>query len=122
MKPDPLYFRHRFPVEIISYAVWLYYRFSLSFRDVEELMAQRSVIVSYETVRAWAEKFGRAFAKRLRYRAGSASDQWYLDEVFVRMNGKQHILWRAVDQDGEVLDILVQSRRNRNSSPVISII
>ena len=116
MKPDPLYFRHRFPVEIISDAVWLYYRFSLSFRDVEELMAQRSVIVSYETVRAWAEKFGRAFAKRLRYRAGSASDQWYLDEVFVRMNGKQHILWRAVDQDGEVLDILVQSRRNKKAA------
>ena len=116
MKLDPLYFRHRFPVEIISYAVWLYYRFSLSFRDVEELMAQRGVAVTYETIRIWAEKFGRAYAKRLRSRAGSAGDQWYLDEVFVRMNGKQNILWRAVDQDGEVLDILVQSRRNKKAA------
>ena len=117
MKPDPLYFRHRFPVEIISYAVWLYYRFSLSFRDVEELMAQRGVVVTYETVRAWAEKFGRAYAKRLRYRAGSAGDQWFLDEMFVTMmNGKLYILWRAVDQDGEVLDILVQSKRNKKAA------
>ena len=116
MKPDPLYFRHRFPVEIISYAVWLYYRFSLSFRDVEELMAQRGVVVTYETIRIWAEKFGRAYAKRLRYRAGSAGDQRFLDEMFVKMNGKGLILWRAVDQDGEVLDILVQSRRNSKAA------
>ena len=116
MKPDPLYFRHRFPVEIISYAVWLYYRFSLSFRDVEELMAQRDVIVTYETIRIWAEKFGRAYAKRLRYRCAKAGDQWFLDEMFVKMNGKGHILWRAVDQDGEVLDILVQSRRNTKAA------
>ena len=116
MKPDPLYFRHRFPVEIISYAVWLYYRFSLSPRDVEELMAQRGVVVTHETVSAWAGKFGRSFAKRLRYRAGSAGDQCYLDEVFVRMDGKQHILWSAVGQDGEVLDILVQSRWNKKAA------
>ena len=116
MKPDPLYFRHRFPVEIISYAVWLYYRFSLSFRDVEELIAQRGVVVTYETIRIWAEKFGRAYAKRLRYRAGSAGDQRFLDEMFVKMNGKGLILWRAVDQDGEVLDILVQSRRNSKAA------
>lgn len=116
MKPDPLYFRHRFPVEIISYAVWLYYRFSLSFRDVEELMAQRGVVVTYETIRIWAEKFGRAYAKRLRYRAGSAGNQRFLDEMFVKMNGKGLILWRAVDQDGEVLDILVQSRRNSKAA------
>ncbi len=116
MKPDPLYFRHRFPVEIISYAVWLYYRFSLSFRDVEELMAQRGVVVTYETIRIWAEKFGRAFAKRLRHRAAPAGDQWFLDEMIVKMNGEGHILWRAVDQDGEVLDILVQSRRNKKAA------
>ena len=116
MKLDPLYFRHRFPVEIISYAVWLYYRFSLSFRDVEELMAQRGVIVTYETIRIWAEKFGRAYAKRLRYRCAKAGDQWFLDEMFVKMNGKGHILWRAVDQDGEVLDILVRSRRNTKAA------
>ena len=116
MTPDPLYFRHRFPVEVINYCVWLYYRFSLSFRDVEELMAQRGVVVTYETVRAWTEKFGRAYAKRRRPRAAPAGDQWFLDEMFVKMNGKGHILWRAVNQDGEVLDILVQSRRNKKAA------
>ena len=116
MKTDPIYLRHRFPVEVISYCVWLYYRFSLSFRDVEELMAQRGIVVTYETIRAWAQKFGRAYAKRLRHRTARAGDQWILDEMMLRINGKQHILWRAVDQDGEVLDILVQSRRNKKAA------
>ena len=116
MKTDLLYLRHRFPVEVISHCVWLYFRFSLSFRDVEELMAQRGVVVTYETVRAWAQKFGCAYANRLRRRAVRAGDQWFLDEMFVKINGAQHYLWRAVDQDGEVLDILVQSRRTKKAA------
>ena len=100
----------------ISHCFWLYFRFSLSFRDVEELMAQRGVVVTYETVRAWAQKFGCADANRLRRRAVRAGDQWFLDEMFVKINGAQHYLWRAVDQDGEVLDILVQSRRNKKAA------
>ena len=111
-----MYFRHRFPVAIISHCVWLYYRFSLSFRDVEELIAERGVVVTYETIRSWCEKFGRSYAKRLHHRSAPSGDQWFLDEVFVRINGRQHILWRAVDQDGDVLDILVQSRRNTKAA------
>lgn len=92
MKTDPMYFRHHFPVEIISHCVWLYYRFSLSFRDVEELTAERGVVVTYETIRSWCEKFGRGYAKRLRHRSAPSSDQWFLDEVFVRINGRRHVL------------------------------
>ena len=92
MKTDLLYLRHRFPVEVISHCVWLYYCFSLSFRDVEELMAQRGVVVTYETIRAWAQKFGRTYANPLRQRAARAGDQWFLNEVFVRINGQQHRL------------------------------
>ncbi len=103
----------RFPHEIISHAVWLYHRFSLSFRDVEELRFARGVIVTYETVRQWWRKFGQAYANQLRRRRGRPGDKWHLDEVFLKINGKTHYLWRAVDQDGNVLDILVQSRRNK---------
>ena len=86
MKKDSLYYvRHRFPVEVISHRVWLYYRFSLSYRDVEELLAKRGDVVTYENMRAWSQKFGRAFAKRLHHRAGRAGDQWFLDELFVRI-------------------------------------
>ncbi len=102
------YHGYRFPPEIISYAVWLYHRFCLSFRDVEELLTKRGVIVSYEGVRQWCLKFGPSFAKKLRYRQGRLGDTWHLDEVFVSIQGKRHYLWRAVDQDGDVLDILVQ--------------
>jgi len=103
----------RFPQEIISHAVWLYFRFSLSFRDVEELLAERGVIVSYETVRQWSRKFGQSYANQLRRRRAKPGDKWFLDEVFLKINGKTSYLWRAVDQDGTVLDILVQSRRNK---------
>jgi len=104
---------HRFPQEIISHAIWLYYRFSLSYRDVEELLAERGIIVTYETVRQWCLKFGQQYANQLRRRRPKPGDKWYCDEVFLKINGKTSYLWRAVDQDGNVLDILVQSRRNK---------
>jgi putative transposase len=113
---EPLYHRHRFPSEIISHCVWLYYRFALSYRDINEMMAKRGVIVSHESIREWALKFGAEFAKRIRHQSARPGDQWYLDEVYLSMGGKLHYLWRAVDQDGEVLDILVQSRRNTNAA------
>jgi putative transposase len=109
--PDP-HRGHRFPAEIIAHAVWLYHVFSLSLRDVELLLAERGVIVSYESVRRWCLKFGRSFADKLRRRRPRPGDTWHLDEVFIRINGEQHYLWRAVDQHGVVLDILVQDRRN----------
>jgi putative transposase len=97
MSPQPSPYRgHRFPPEIISYAVWLYHRFCLSFRDVEELLAERGVTVSYEAVRQWCLKFGQDFARKLRHRQGQLGDTWYMDEVFVSIQGKRHYLWRAV--------------------------
>ncbi|WP_406466537.1 IS6 family transposase [Streptomyces hirsutus] len=108
----PLYKGHRYPVEIISHCVWLYFRFPLSFREVEELMLGRGVVVSYETVRRWCLKFGQSYANGLRRRRPRPGDKWHLDEVFIRINGERKYLWRAVDQDGMVLDILVQSRRD----------
>src|SRR5579859_1981583 len=110
------YRRHRFPAEIISHAVWLYHVFSLSFRDVELLLAERAITVSYETVRRWCKKFGQSFANRLRRRRPRPGDKWHLDEVFVRIQGVQHYLWRAVDQNGVVLDILVQPRRDAKAA------
>jgi len=112
----PFYHRHRFPREIIRYAVWLYYRFSLSYRDVEELLAERGVNVSYETIRRWCTRFGPIYANRLRKRSGPGGDQWFVDEVFIRIDGQQRYLYRAVDQDGQVLDILVQTRRNTRAA------
>ncbi len=106
------YRRHRFPPEIIAHAVWLYFRFALSYRDVEELLAERGVVLTYETVRQWCHKFGQAYANDLRRCRPRAGDKWHLDEVFISINGKTHYLWRAVDQDGNVLDILVQARRD----------
>jgi|SRR5215216_5569376 len=111
-----LYARHRFPSEIISHCVWLYFRFSLSYRDVELLMAQRSVVLTYEIVRQWCLKFGQTFANDLRRRRPRPGDKWQLDEVFIRINGEVHYLWRAVDQDGNVLDILVQRRRDKKAA------
>ena len=107
-----LYKGHRYPDEIIGHCVWLYHRFPLSFREVEELMFQRGVVVSYETIRAWCAKFGQGYANQLRRRRPRPGDKWHLDEVFVKINGAQRYLWRAVDQHGNVLDVLVQSRRN----------
>jgi putative transposase len=116
-KPHPsLYARHRFPAEVISLAVWLYYRFPLSLRMVEEMLAARGIEVSHETIRRWAEKFGREYANRIRRRAPRAGDRWHLDEVVITIAGKRHWLWRAVDQDGFVLDVLVQSRRDRKAA------
>ncbi|WP_406729169.1 IS6 family transposase [Streptomyces sp. GD-15H] len=108
----PSYKGHRYPVEVISHCVWLYFRFPLSFREVEELMLQRGVVVSHETVRRWCAKFGQAYANGLRHRRPRSGDKWHLDEVFTKINGERKYLWRAVDQDGNVLDILVQSRRD----------
>ena len=99
---------HRYPAEIIAHCVWLYFRFPLSFREVEELMLDRGVIVSYETIRRWCAKFGQAYANGLRRRRPRPGDKWHLDEVFIKINGGRQYLWRAVDQDGNVLDILVQ--------------
>ena len=113
---SPLYHGYRFPPEIISHAVWLYHRFCLSFRDVEDLLAQRGVTVSYETIRQWCQTFGLDYARKLRRRRGRMGDSWYLDELFVTMQGRRHYLWRAVDQDGDVIDILVQSRRDRRAA------
>jgi putative transposase len=111
-----LYKHHRFPGEIISHAVWLYFRFPLSHRDVEELLFVRGVIVSYEAIRKWCRKFGQQYANQLRRQRPRPGDKWHLDEVFITINKKRHYLWRAVDQDGNVLDILVQSRRNKQAA------
>jgi putative transposase len=110
--PNP-YKRHRFPSEIIAPCVWLYFRFCLSYRDVEELMAERGVTLTYEAVRYWCRKFGQAYANQLRRRRPRPGDKWHLDEVFLTIHGQRQYLWRAVDQDGHVLDILVQRRRNK---------
>jgi len=113
---ESLYRRHRFPAEIISHCVWLYFRFTLSFRDVEELMSSRGVSLTYETVREWCLKFGQTYANGLRRKSPRPGDRWHLDEVFLKINGRHHYLWRAVDQDGDVLDILVQSRRDKKAA------
>ncbi len=110
------YKRHRFPPEIIAHAVWLYFRFALRYRDVEELLAERGVQVTYETVRQWCRKFGQTYANGLRHRRARPGDKWHLDEVFVSIKGVQHYLWRAVDQDGHVLDILMQPRRDKRAA------
>ncbi|MCB1467406.1 MAG: IS6 family transposase [Rhizobiaceae bacterium] len=110
------YARHRFPPTIIQYAVWLYFRFALSYRDVEDMLAERGIDVSYETVRRWALKFGRIYANRIRRRRRCPSARWHLDEVFLKIGGRTIYLWRAVDDEGEVLDILVQSRRDRKAA------
>ncbi len=110
------YKRHRFPPEIIGHAVWLYFRFALSYRDIEELLAERGVILTYETVRQWCQKFGQTYANALRRHRPRPGDTWHLDAVFSGINGVRHYLWRAVDQDGHVLDILVQPRRDKRAA------
>src|SRR4030088_2900199 len=110
------YRRHRFPPPIIQHAIWLYLRFTLSYRDVEELLAERGLEVSYETVRRWVLKFGPGFARRLRRSRPRPSDRWHLDEMVVRIAGKQVYLWRAVDHEGEILDVLVQPRRDKRAA------
>src|SRR6202163_56951 len=110
------YRRHRFPAEIIQHAIWLYLRFTLSYRDVEELLAERGLDVSYETVRSWVLKFGPMMARRLRQRRPRPGDRWHLDEMVVRIAGKRMYLWRAVDHEGEILDVLVQRRRDKRAA------
>ena len=112
----PNYHGYRFPPEIISHAVWLYHRFCLSFRDAEDLLAQRGVTVTYETIRHWCHAFGPDYARRLRRGRGRMGDTWYLDELFVNIQGRRQYLWRTVDQDGDLIDILVQSRRDRHAA------
>jgi putative transposase len=110
------YKRHRFPAEIISHCVWLCFRFCLSYRDVEELMVERGVILTYEAVHYWCRKFGQVWAHQLQRRRPRLGDKWHLDEVFLTIQGERHYLWRAVDQDGNVLDILVQHRRDKTAA------
>src|SRR3984957_20287617 len=110
------YRRHAFPPEIIQHATWLYLRFTLSYRDVEELLAERGLDVSYETVRSWVVKFGPIIARRLRRCRPRPSDRWHLDEMVVRIAGKRMYLWRAVDHEGEILDVLLQRRRDRRAA------
>ena len=118
MRSQPAsYHGYRFPPDAISHAVWLYHRFCLSFRDAEDLLAQRGVTVTYETIRPWCQRFGPVYARRRRRRRGQMGDTWHLDEVFVTIQGRrQYLLWRAVDEDGDVLDILVPSHRNRRAA------
>jgi putative transposase len=106
------YKRHRFPPDIISYAVWLYYRFNLSHRGIEDLLAEKGVIVNREAIRLWCIKFGAIYTRRLKRKHRGYGDTFFIDEVFVKINGKQHYLWRAVDQDGEVVDLYLQAKRD----------
>jgi putative transposase len=114
------YRNHRFPAEIISHGVWLYFRLCLSYRDVEELLFARGIIVTYEAIRQWCRKFGQDFANQLRRRRPQPGDKWHLDGVFLTIHGEPHYLWRAVDQDGNVLDMLVQRRRNKKAAKKLS--
>ncbi|MEL6407829.1 MAG: IS6 family transposase, partial [Chloroflexota bacterium] len=114
--PHDLFRNYRFPSEIIQYAVWLYFVFPLSFRDVELLLYERDIIVSHETIRSWCYKFGPHFAQQIRRKRRTATDKWHLDEVFVKINGRRYYLWRAVDNEGMVLDILMQTRRNAKAA------
>ena len=110
------YAGHRFPAKIIGHAVWLYFRFPLGLRPVEELLAARGSVVGHETVRRWARKFGQAFADRIRRRLPQPGDEWHLDEVVIAIAGAKHWLWRAVDRTGVVLDVLVRSRRDQRAA------
>jgi len=116
MTQSKMYKRHRFPPEIIQYAVWLYQRFSLSHRDIEDFLAQRGVEVSYEAIRQWCNKFGPQFSQRLRRKHQGYGDTFFIDEVFVKIGWRQHYLWRAVDQDGEVVNVFLQKRRDGNGA------
>ena len=107
-----LYKRHRFPSAIIQYTVWLYHRFNLSHRDIEDLLAEKGIVVTHESIRLWCNKFGSAYAKKLRRQHQGYGDTFFLDEVFVKIQGKQQYLWRAIDQDGEVVDVFLQARRD----------
>jgi putative transposase len=115
MQKDPLYRRHRFPPEVISHCVWLYYRFALSYRDIELMVAERGLTLSYESIRYWCIKFGLAYARKLKA-SKQWGDTWHLDEVYCRIGGEMMYLWRAVDQDGQTIDLLVQRKRNQQAA------
>jgi putative transposase len=112
------YKHHRFSAEMISHGVWLYFRFCLSYREVEELLFARDIVVTYEAIRKWCRKFGQHYANQLRRRRPQPGDKWHLDEVFLTIKGQRYYLWRAVDQDGAVLDILVQRRRDKQAAKI----
>ena len=116
MDKSKLYKRYRFPPEIIQYAPWLYYRFNLSHRDIEDLLAERGIDVTYEAIRLWCNRFGPKFGTRLKRKHRGYGDTFFIDEVFVKIDGKQHYLWRAVDQDGEVVDVFLQKRRDSKAA------
>ncbi len=117
MKTKPINYQHyRFPAAIISHAVWLYHRFCLSFREVEELLSERGIIVTDESIRRWCLKFGPTYARKLKKRQGQLGDAWHLDEAVIIIQGEHQYLWRTVDQDGDTIDILVQRRRNKNAT------
>ena len=113
---ESLYRGHRFPPEIISHAVWLCHRFTLSFRDVEDLLAERGILVSHEAIRYWCRKFGPSYARKLRRKQGRLGEIWHVDELFITIQGQRRYLWRTVDQDGDVIDILVTKRRDRRAA------
>ena len=115
-RPPSAFKGHRFPPEVISYAVWAYFRFALSLRDVEDLLAERGIVVSYEAIRGWVTKFGGKYGRAIWRTRPSPTDKWHLDEVVIMIRGKKHWLWRGVDSNGDVLDILVQSRRNTQAA------
>jgi len=117
--PSSWYHRHRFPPAIISHAVYLYYRFAVSYRDVEEMLALRGIVVSYETIRRWCIKFGPRFAAEIRRRRPHPRDHWHLEEMYLRIGGRTWYLWRAVDADGMVLDIVLQARRNQEAAETL---
>src|SRR5919199_3487961 len=110
------YKNHRFPGEIISHGVWLYYRFSLSYRDVQEILCERGITVTHEAIRQWCLKFGQDYANQLKHRRPRPGDKWHLEEVFLTIHGERHSLWRAVEQDNNGLDLLGQSRRNQHAA------
>jgi putative transposase len=116
MKKTNIYAGYRYPSQIISHAVWLYHRFTLSCRDIEELLAARGISVSVETVRNWCDKFGQRYCSQIRKNWGQLGDTLYLDELFIKINGVLHYLWRAVDQDGDEIDILVQKRKDKHAA------
>jgi len=116
MKNTNMYLGYRYPAQIISHAVWLYHRFTLSFRDIEELLAARGITVSYETIRNWCLKFGNRYCNSLKKSRGQLGDTWFLDEVFIKINGVLHYLLRAVDQDVDEIDILVQKRKDKKAA------
>lgn len=111
-----IYKRYRYPVEVIQYAVWLYYKFNLSQRDIEDLLAERGIKVSYESIRLWCNKFGTEYANRVKRKRQGFGDTFFIDEVFIKINGELHYLWRAVDQDGDVVDVFIQKRRNSDAA------